>query len=193
MFGSTEREAFHVFRNLTDGLPVGVATGATPFSPYEKNLAARVITVDEATNLPIKIDTWSIAADSIETDDTSTISAVLAHSYPGDMFGSGYDMPSLSPSAYSAYADEIRENEDVAVAYLSGSAMGDRTLKGTPANPAPCGSVCRVNTACELGYGVNEQTLMCMGYRFPFPNALYYMMGVLENPWYTPTEDTDSS
>ena len=101
-------------------------------------------------------------------------------------------MPDLSPSSYSGYVDAIRSDEQVATAYLSGAAMGDRTLAMSAASADSCGPVCRVNTACGLNYGVNEQALMCMGYRFPFSRAMYYMLGVLENPWYTPTDDSDS-
>ena len=193
LFGSSLREEFHIYRDLPTGKPVSVSSGSTVFSPYEKNPAARVITVDTATNLPIKIDTWSINAASIETDDVSTIQATIDHSYPADLWGGGYSMPDLSPSSYSDYVEAIQSDEEVAIAYLNGAAMGDRTLQVSSASADSCDAVCRVNTACGLNYAVNEQTLMCMGYRFPFANAMYYLMGVLENPWYTPTEDDDSS
>ena len=87
-----------------------MATTATAFSPFKKNLAARLIEVDLATNLPIKIDTWSINKNDIETDDLSNLEVTLDHSYPrtsAEVDSLSLSMPDLSPSSYASYVEQI--------------------------------------------------------------------------------------
>lgn len=128
----------------------------------------------------------------MEENDLSTLEATLDHSYPNDLWGRSDIMLDLGPSEYSNLVDEIGQDADFAKTFLQGSAMGERLLKLAPGDEDTCNKSCRVRASCELNYGVNEQALMCMGYRFPFSNAMYYTLGVIENPWYTPPpEDED--
>jgi hypothetical protein len=145
MFGSTEREAFHIMRNLQDGQPVAVATTGTAFSPYSKDMAARLLTVDTLTNLPIKIDTWKIEASEVDAktdDELANVVVSLDHSFPLDLWGRDNLISDLGPSSYAALVDYIRRLSAVASSWLQGSAMGERDLKLSIDENATCKEAC---------------------------------------------------
>ena len=62
MFGGADTEHFEVIRDLESGNAVGVVTTSADFSPFRKDLSARLLTVDKLSNYPIEISTASISA-----------------------------------------------------------------------------------------------------------------------------------
>ena len=88
-------------------------------------------------------------------------------------------MPNLSPTAYSDLAQEIKDNEEVAVKFINKSAFNNPKNKRDS-----CDKVCRKKLHCGLNYAVNEQSVLCTGYDLPIWQASRYFLGAFQNPWY---------
>ena len=93
---------------------MAVATTGSEFNAFSKDLGARLLEVDFASNFPVRIRSLAIAASQLDTEgDGSSIAVSWDHTYPDD-----YGMLDLSPSEYSALVAKITVDEKTALNYL---------------------------------------------------------------------------
>ena len=84
------------------------------FSPFSKDISARVIKTDMISNYPIEISTYAVDSGSLGFNTVSSdLKVKRRHSYPSD-----FDMEDLSPASYAQLATNVKEDEATAVKYL---------------------------------------------------------------------------
>ena len=113
--GRDDIEHFELIREINSGTPVSVLTTGSPFSPYTKDMAARVIKTDQITNFPISIATYSINSEALSPMlEPENIVVNKVHTMPTDY----PEMLDLSPGGYQRLSQAIEADETVAVNFL---------------------------------------------------------------------------
>lgn len=92
-------------------------------------------------------------------------------------------MTDLSPSSFVALAERIRDNEEVALLYLSTQSNG-----GTQTVYPDCDQACRLSLYCGMTNTVYFDSKDCMGLpRIDIRNdPVSSLMEVLSDPWVRP-------
>ena len=125
-------ESFDIFRATESGKPISVGYSAAPFNNYSQDISARVYLLNSDINLPYQIDTFKLS-DVSKVSQESDLEFVKSHSYP-----SAFSLPDLSPSSYSDFVEDIKEDEDLAVEFIHKSAMNNPST-----NKDSCNEICR--------------------------------------------------
>lgn len=145
LFGHIHYEEFEVIRGIEDNKPIGSIHITSSFTPHtDQNPSIRAITLDVATKLPVKIETYTMDLVKANQDDE------YAKFFLNHEFAQEYNLPDLSPNSLLYLSMTIKVNEEIAKKYRINMLAGGRGSDDIRKNG--CDEKCRRMASCMTAY-----------------------------------------
>jgi len=109
-FGHDHRDLFQVMKSLSTGNPINVAHMAGQLSSKKQQPSFRVYTMDTEYNVPVKIETYYLDLEEINTNDNLEFT-------PSKIYPDSFGMSDLRPSNWLALAERFKTDPAFALEF----------------------------------------------------------------------------
>mmetsp|Transcript_12579 Transcript_12579/g.11112 ORF Transcript_12579/g.11112 Transcript_12579/m.11112 type:complete len:446 (+) Transcript_12579:480-1817(+) len=177
LFGHTHFEEFEVVRSYFENKPIGTSHVTSSFTTFlNQNPSIRAITLDVATKLPVKIETYTVDLVKANNDDDFA-EFFLAHE-----FAEEYGVKDLSPNSMLEISNSFLEDETQAIKYKVNMLAGGRGSEEYKTKG--CDEKCRWQIYCTTSHSDYRESRNCYKpNNIGFIEILTYAFDFIQGVW----------